>query len=70
MTNLEQYFTVFDKAKLHKQNCKGKHCLCTYPRHTEICIIVVFLYSYSLTCIDSWLSTEICIIVVFLYSYR
>ena len=37
MTNLEQYFTVFDKAKLHKENCIGKHCLCTYPRHTYVC---------------------------------
>ena len=31
------YFTAFDKAKLHKENCIGKHCLRTYPRHTEIC---------------------------------
>ena len=36
MTNLERY-SVFDKAKLHNENSIGKHCLCTYPRHTEIC---------------------------------
>ena len=37
MANGIRYFTVFNKAKLLKENCIGKHCLRTYPRHIDIC---------------------------------